>query len=60
MEDTKKSVACFDITCSLGKEFDKWLVGSGGGCKKQRQAQQVIRKSFKYIRFVLKTTKKKN
>ena len=51
MENTKKSVACFDITCTLGKEFDKWLVGSGGGCKTQRQAQQVIRKSFKYLKF---------
>ena len=49
MENTKKSVACFDIT--LGKEFDKWLVGSGGGGKTQRQAQQVVRKSFKGLKF---------
>ena len=51
MKNTKKSVACFDITCTLDKEFDKWLVGSGSGCKTQRQAQQVIRKSFKYLKF---------
>ena len=53
MENTKKSVACFDITCTRGKEFNKWLVGSGGGCKTQRQAQQAIRESSKYLRCCL-------
>ena len=41
----------FDITCFLSKEFDKWLVGSGGGFKTKKQAKQVIRKSFKYLKF---------
>ena len=35
MENTEKSVACFDITCALGKEFEKWLVGSGVAAKRK-------------------------
>ena len=51
IQTRKKIMPCFDISCTLGKEFDKWLIGSGGGCKTQRQAQQIIRKSFKYLKF---------
>ena len=47
----KKPIPSFDITTPIGKEFEKWLTGSGGGCKSQRQAQQIVRKSFKYLKF---------
>ncbi|KAK3740785.1 hypothetical protein QZH41_001235 [Actinostola sp. cb2023] len=33
------------------KEFEAWLTGSGGGCKSTRQAQQIVRRSFKYLKF---------
>ena len=41
----------FDISSTIGKLFQSWLIGSGGGCKSIRQAQQVARKSFKYLKF---------
>lgn len=30
---TKKLMPCFHIASTLGKEFGKWLIGSGGGYK---------------------------
>ena len=47
----KRFMPCFDITCTLGREFEKWLIGSGGGCKTPKQARQIVRKSFKYLKF---------
>ena len=29
----------------IGKEFTQWLTGSGGGCKKEGEAQQIVRRS---------------
>ncbi|KAK3736446.1 hypothetical protein QZH41_000024 [Actinostola sp. cb2023] len=47
----KKLIPSFDITTTIGKEFEAWLTGSGGGCKSTRQAQQIVRRSFKYLKF---------
>ena len=47
----KKNIPSFDITTTLGKEFETWLTGSGGGCKSTRQTQQIVRRSFKYLKF---------
>ena len=44
-------VASFDINSTIGTQFEKWLTGSGGGCKSQRQTQQIVRRSFKYLKF---------
>ena len=46
-----KYVASFDIDGTIGKQFENWLTGSGGGCKSERQAQQIVRRSFKYLKF---------
>ena len=44
-------VASFDINATIGTQFSKWLTGSGGGCKSQRQVHQIVRRSFKYLKF---------
>src|SRR6056300_1324318 len=50
-EKTKKQLPSFDISTTIGKEFEAWLTGSGGGCKSKNQATQVVRRSFKYLKF---------
>ena len=47
----KKILPSFDITTTIGKDFEKWITGSGGGCKSKQQAQQIVRRSFKYLKF---------
>ena len=32
----------FSLSCDIGEVFTKWLTGSGGGCKKDRTAQQIV------------------
>ena len=34
-----------------GEVFTKWLTGSGGGCKKDRTAQQILTRCLKFLRF---------
>jgi len=41
----------FDISSAIGKLFESWLTGKGGGCKRSRQAQHIVRRSFKYLKF---------
>ena len=36
----------FSSSCDIGKVFMKWLTGSGGGCKKDRTAQQIVTRCF--------------
>ena len=50
-QTAKKILPSFDITTTIGKEFKTWLTGSGGGCKSTQQAQQIVRRSFKYLKF---------
>lgn len=44
-------VVPFDVQCTIGKQFGKWLTGSGGGCKSERQSLQIIKRSFKYLKY---------
>ena len=46
-----KLLASFSILCDIGEVFTKWLTGSGGGCKKERAAQQIVTRCFKFLRF---------
>ena len=46
-----KFLPSFDISNRIGRLFESWLSGSGGGCKSSRQAQQIVRRSFKYLKF---------
>ena len=39
-----RATASFDPTNNIAKNFFSWLTGSGGGCKSDRQAQQIVSK----------------
>ena len=46
-----KLVPSFPSSCDSGEVFTKWLTGSAGGCKKDRAAQQIVTRCFKFLRF---------
>ena len=46
-----KLLPSFSLSCDIGEVFTKWLTGSGGGCKKDRAAQQTVTRCFKFLRF---------
>ena len=46
-----KLLPSFSLSCDIGEEFTKWLTGSGGGYKKDRAAQQIVTRYFKFLRF---------
>ena len=53
-ETTKHNVkllSSFPLSCNIGEVFTKWLTGSVGGCKKDRAAQQIVTRCFKFLRF---------
>ena len=53
-ETTKHAVKVlpsFSSSCDIGEVFTKWLTGSGGGCKKDRTAQQIVTRCLKFLRF---------
>ena len=53
-ETTKYAVKLlpqFSLSCDIGEVFTKWLTGSSGGCKKDRAAQQIVTRCFKFLRF---------
>ena len=53
-ETTKHAVKLlpsFSLSSDIGEVFTKWLTGSGGGCKKDRAAQQIVTRCFKFLRF---------
>ena len=41
----------FSVSSQIGKLFTKWLTGSGGGCTKDRAAQQIFKRCFKFLKF---------
>ena len=41
----------FSVCSQIGESFTKWLTGSGGGCKKDRAAQQIVKRCFKFLKF---------
>ena len=50
---TRKSraIASFDPTNNIAKNFFLWLTGSGGGCKSDQRAQQIVSKCLKFLKF---------
>ena len=46
-----KLLPSFSLSCDIGEVFTKWLTGSGGDCKKDREAQQIVARCFKFLRF---------
>ena len=47
----RKLFPSFSLLCDIGEVFTKWLIGSGGGCKKDPAAQQIVTRYFKFLRF---------
>ena len=45
------AIASFDPANKIAKTFFSWLTGSGGGCKSDRQAQQIVSKCLKFLKF---------
>ena len=59
-ETTKHAVKLlpsFSLSCDIGEVFTKWLTGSGGGCKKDSTAQEIVTRCLKLLRFAAKTRK---
>ena len=48
---TARAFPAFSVFGQIGQEFTQWLTGSGGGCKKERAAQQIVKRSFKFLKF---------
>ena len=46
-----RAIASFNPTNKTAKNFFSWLTGSGGGCKSDRQAQQIVNKCLKFLKF---------
>ena len=46
-----RAIASFDPTNNIAKNFFSWLTGSGGGCKSDRQAQKIVSKCLKFLKF---------
>ena len=46
-----KLLPSFSLSCDIAELFTKWLTGSGGGYKKDRAAQQIVTRCFKFLRF---------
>ncbi|EDO29845.1 predicted protein [Nematostella vectensis] len=47
----RSGVPSFDMSCTFAEQFTAWLKGSGGGCKSDRQAQQLVSKCLKFLKF---------
>ncbi|XP_078378573.1 uncharacterized protein LOC144661640 [Oculina patagonica] len=48
---TARVLPSFSVSSKIGESFVKWLTGSGGGCKKDRVAQQIVKRCFKFLKF---------
>ena len=46
-----KSMPSFSKTDPIAKDMYSWLVGTGGGCKSQRQAGQIVGRCLKYLKY---------
>ena len=47
----RKLLPSFSLSCDIGEVFKKLLTGNGGGCKKDRAAQQAVTRCSKFLRF---------
>ena len=45
---TARVLPSFSVSSQIGESFTKWLIGSGGGCKKDHVAQQIVKRCFKF------------
>ena len=48
---THTALPSFSASSQIGELLLKWLTGSGGGCKKDRVAQQIVKSCFKFLKF---------
>ena len=48
---TARVLPSFLVSSRIGESFTKWLTGSGGGCKKDHSAQQIVKRCFKFLKF---------
>ena len=48
---TTRAIASFDLKNNITKSFFSWLIGSGRGCKSDRQAQQIVSGRLKFLKF---------
>ncbi|CAH3184466.1 unnamed protein product [Porites lobata] len=48
---TTRAIASFDLKNNIAKSFFSWLTGGGGGCKSDRQAQQIVSRCLKFLKF---------
>ena len=54
-DKTKQAVRAlipsFSVSGQIGETFTNWLTESGGGYKKDRPAQQIVNRCFKFLKF---------
>ena len=50
-KQTARVMPSFSVSSQIGELFTKCLTGSGGGCKKDRTAQQIAKRHFKFLKF---------
>ena len=48
---TAPGFSSFDPTNNIAKNFFSWLTGSVGGCKSDQQAQEIVSKCLKFLKF---------
>ena len=53
-------IPSFSPSGQIGEEFTNWLTGSGGGYKKDRPAQQIVNRCFKFLKFCFEEEKELN
>lgn len=46
-----KHMPSFSNSSSIAQDMLEWLVGTGGGCKSKRQAQQIVSRCLKFLKF---------
>ena len=46
---TIKLLPSFSLSCDIGEVLTQWLTGSGGSCKKDQAAQQIVTRCFKFL-----------
>jgi len=46
-----RRVVSFAMSSEIAQDFLSWLTGSGGGCKSDRQAHQIVSKCLKFLKF---------
>jgi len=50
-KQTARVLPSFSVSSQICELFTKWMTGSGGGCKKDRTAQQIVKRCLKFIKF---------